>query len=547
MSITSFMGIIEPAGPFVTIHKGWQTEPLETQSGPVFSISDGLQQTDSLLFTRSKSQQAQSRVHQKNYEFVNLEMAGRIKEKKVRKMIKSHASKSSAGTKRKLTSLRKDVPSAPSDPPEDSTELQQVDLSENDCLDNASTHNHKSRGSEVIPSLVGHAITLCISDYAVKLQPREHWLLDRYLTPASRRTYPVGPGLSRRYSPMRSKEWVQYSLTDAAMLQALLYAAAVHLALLEGKTDSWDIMYHQHQTVSILNQRLSHSTSCIEDSTVGAISCLALGEATLGNRSQWDIHMRGLKQILRKRGGISAFKPMLQIKLQRSDVSGAIDYAAIPHLQIERSIHPAVWSNLPKHRLQTAKQGTRRILSACSISPGLIAVMTDLSYFTMALQSAKSDSSLSLDPASYSEDMYSIESGLLTPATTGFADSQECHIDKACRMGGLLYIKAILEEFPQSKMGSSILLQKLKEAFQGMPREAAITPLLLWLCIIGAALSEFTDRVYYIGILAELTQRVGITSFNDSKIAMSKVFPLQPVFGSTLEKLWENTMAAKGF
>jgi hypothetical protein len=69
-------------------------------------------------------------------------------------------------------------------------------------------------------------------------------------------------------------------MTDDAMLEAMLYAGAVYLALLEGKTESWDVMYHRHQTLSILNQRMSHAISSIEDFTVGAISCLALGEVS---------------------------------------------------------------------------------------------------------------------------------------------------------------------------------------------------------------------------------------------------------------------------
>jgi hypothetical protein len=173
--------------------------------------------------------------------------------------------------------------------------------------------------------------------------------------------------------------------------------------------------------------------------------------------------------------------------------------------------------------------------------------MTDLSYFSIALQSARSDDPLSLDPAAYSEDMYSIEFKLLRPALHGFDSTQEGHAEKACRLGGLLYIKAMLEEFPQSKMGSSILLEKLKESLQGIPRTASMTPLLLWLSIIGAALSKFEDKVYYICILAELTSTARITSFNDDEIVMSKVLSLQQVFGRTLERLWENAMVVRGF
>jgi hypothetical protein len=145
--------------------------------------------------------------------------------------------------------------------------------------------------------------------------------------------YPAG--LRLHFNPIRSREWLHFAVTDAAMLQAMLYGGAVYLALLEGKTESWDMMYHQHQTVSILNKRLCDSTLHIADSTISAISCLALGEvgcysanfykmadnsisqAITGNPNKWHIHMRGIQQMLRKRGGTSSLDPLIQVKLQR--------------------------------------------------------------------------------------------------------------------------------------------------------------------------------------------------------------------------------------
>lgn len=68
------------------------------------------------------------------------------------------------------------------------------------------------------------------------------------------------------------------------MFHAVLYAGAVYLAPLEGKTESEDTVYHLNQTISIVNKRLSEQRTFgeaeprFQDSIIAAISCLALGE-----------------------------------------------------------------------------------------------------------------------------------------------------------------------------------------------------------------------------------------------------------------------------
>jgi len=57
----------------------------------------------------------------------------------------------------------------------------------------------------------------------------------------------------------------------------MLYSGALYLALLEGKTETKDTIYHLNQTISIINKRLSISPHFVQDSTIGAITCLAIG------------------------------------------------------------------------------------------------------------------------------------------------------------------------------------------------------------------------------------------------------------------------------
>lgn len=113
------------------------------------------------------------------------------------------------------------------------------------------------------------------SEYPIKMHSHTHALLTSYLTYGSSRIYPVGSSL--KSNPLKSPEWFHFAVTDAAMFHAMLYAAAMYLALLKGSSESRDTIYHQTQTISIVQRRLNASQQQFEDATLGAISCLAIG------------------------------------------------------------------------------------------------------------------------------------------------------------------------------------------------------------------------------------------------------------------------------
>jgi hypothetical protein len=130
------------------------------------------------------------------------------------------------------------------------------------------------RDCTTISKPVGYPTALCVTEYAVEMQPRTQALLSRYLRYAGRM---LPRNLHLQSNPLSSPEWFKFAVTDAAMLHAMLYSGAIYLVLLAGKKESEDSMHHLGETISIVNKRLKNSTTNIDDSTIGAPSCLALG------------------------------------------------------------------------------------------------------------------------------------------------------------------------------------------------------------------------------------------------------------------------------
>jgi hypothetical protein len=182
---------------------------------------------------------------------------------------------------------------------------------------------------------------------------------------------------------------------------------------------------------------------------------------------------------------------------------------------------------LPIQHLNIIAQHLSNVLVPCHIHEGLISIMTDLAYFCAALASARSEKSpIFLDPIAYSEDMFSIEHRLLSFPNL----SSQPSITNACRLGALLYIKTILEEFPHSKYGSTLLLQQLRMSLNEMLNTKIETPVLIWLNLIGASLSTAAYREWHVDELTALTSNAGIPLLVEQGLAMSKALPLQAVF-----------------
>lgn len=229
----------------------------------------------------------------------------------------------------------------------------------------------------------------------------------------------------------------------------------------------------------------------------------------------------------------------------RSDIAGALDYSATPYLYFDRSNHPPIWSTLPEHDMQCTRRDVNRILSGCLVHPSLISTIVDVAHFSKALLLETADFSTRFDPAQLSEDMYWIEYRLLSFPTTSSRASGERDIDKASRLGALLYMKALLDAFPHSATGPSILLKQLQESLRTIALLESTSSLRIWLSVIGAAFSKSQTRLWFVNLLVEITRRSQISSFHDQELELSKVLSLDQVLGSSVEKLWVEVTEAR--
>jgi hypothetical protein len=185
-----------------------------------------------------------------------------------------------------------------------------------------------------IPPPLGAPTSLTTFTYPMHLSTSTHTLLAHYFTHASTRMFPGHLAHCFASNPLRSPAWFRYAVHDEAMLSAVLYSACVYLYLLGDARSrnalrasrvpcgarEREMLYWQSRVMRVVQETVV--TSCereVPDSVLGAISCLAVGEAVMGNQRRWSVHMQGLQQILLARGeeGWSRLSPLMRAKLRR--------------------------------------------------------------------------------------------------------------------------------------------------------------------------------------------------------------------------------------
>jgi hypothetical protein len=275
------------------VHQGWQPQFRDSRRPPVTLLDSEVQHQAAGIAFEPK----ENCTWRQQYQFLNSSKPGRNRDPDARRLIRRHVRndtilRQKASSKVKLPKYQK-LPG--------SQTVSEVSNSEKSGQDSCTECK--------VPRLFESPTALCTNSYAIEMQPRMHVLLDRFVAYATSRMYPVDCFLSS--NPFRSQHWFRTSVTDPAMLHAVLYTAAALLALLDVRTSSRDTIYHQTHTISIVQKRLNDPTFTFDDSTMGAISCLALTEAISGNQDLWHVHMRGLKQMIVARGSFDALSPLL--------------------------------------------------------------------------------------------------------------------------------------------------------------------------------------------------------------------------------------------
>lgn len=260
-----YVSVMEPSHPVVAVHKGW------LRASRAGDHEYGTETLPADLGSNTGQNETLTNLGARRFEFVNSSTGKRKRDPDAARLIRAHVRRNRVlDTTHKRNPPRGRRNSGPN----------LVRSQESDAITMKESFDQELRlrcrhGAYDTWQFSGSSTALCTWEYPINMLPRMHRLLETYLTYATSRMYPWH--LLLRCNPLISSAWFRYAVTDAGMLHAMLYSGALYLALLEGKTETKDTIYHLNQTISIINKRLSISPHFVQDSTIGAITCLAIG------------------------------------------------------------------------------------------------------------------------------------------------------------------------------------------------------------------------------------------------------------------------------
>ncbi|KAJ8103444.1 fungal-specific transcription factor domain-containing protein [Lipomyces tetrasporus] len=329
-------------------------------------------------------------------------------------------------------------------------------------------------------------------------------LLEYYRTGAVRSMIPVWP----------SATWLSYAMEDAALLYATLLHASFFFSasgIAEEEMIMQTILLYRGQTIKALNGRLRLEKEQVKDTTVAAVACMLTYEVLNGDLSTAEIHVNGLMELLRRKGGVS------------SDEMGGVLHKLVSWSILCSSI--ALQSNPQGHLVQTDERhmwiGAQPRLSGVWNTtenefyeiPALQKdVDTVFSYLpqlsSMKLEFQKASAGTPEESLVFAERMSFAEQAIARLLYASSQIDQDDAYGSLARSFGLastIYLYTVLREIPVGLFIIGNLVGRLKTALDvdfvyGLPQWANK---LLWILVVGslAAIGR-PEQSWFIGRLS---------------------------------------------
>ena len=436
----------------------------------------------------------------RNLQFVNSTQSKRGKrdEEDLRRLIRSHVM---TGTKRRTIAK----PTKPRKFEEENQRFEEAlygrpeEESDEEILSQHSMESWSSSTSSEMTLVPSGISTPLYGITPFTIHPHFHRFISYYTVETASSMYPLQAFLG--FNPVQAF-WFPMALTDEILLYTIMYSAAFGLSQADPKTNPNDINQLAGPIFQLLTSRLADRSS-INDTTIGAVSCLAMVENMSGNRAKWKVHVNGLREMIKTRGGIENIHASLVMKIIRADSEGSVDNLTRPCLPPLQRMAPSLHLTLPV----AARDGRSKVfdLLGCEdLRPQMKVVLLEIADFTKAIRYYTSqDVHLvgAIDPRSFDEDLLSIARTLLE------MDSLSA-VEEVVQIAALIFIKSVGRGLPFRPTGSQLLPKRLKQALSmvlNFAPAAFSDEMLMWLLSMGGFAScKGSEHAWFVDELVRL-------------------------------------------
>lgn len=338
-----------------------------------------------------------------------------------------------------------------------------------------------------------------------------------------------------------------FAMSDPIVFHGALLLTAEHMKVVGDESPDLDsaLLHHKVEVIRLVNERLGNPQMAASDGTVGGIACLAILESLHGAYQVADMHLNGLEQLMKIRGGWknSDNEQVLQALIMLSDVLSASALQSTSRFSVDNEDLSQV--DVPD-------------------SPSLgHHDVADVTYYEMTngLDAETSKMFLELRTLSYhigAQDRYT------TPVNVGdrFGDVRRYINDRltaaqqnamgwgfslskitTCYITGSIYLHYLLMKAPRDSalvsQALSHLRQELETTKSNPPHSSMPSQLLFWVLFVACAAAKGgPESWWFFKELADCNSELEIESWEEAKEMLWR-FAWVPYIGDEIgEEVW---------
>ncbi|KAK0703083.1 hypothetical protein B0T26DRAFT_876230 [Lasiosphaeria miniovina] len=313
-------------------------------------------------------------------------------------------------------------------------------------------------------------------------------LLHTFITRSREVMHPAK--LSLEYSANTSL-WIQYQAQDSSFLHPVIFSISLISRILGHHPHGTKSgAHHWGKTLAFLNGRLSDSRSCTHNSTIWVVLSLVILFSSARDYAAAVVHIRGLGEMVRLRGGLAAFRrgPRLYAKLSRTDLAYSLYSGEKPvfagdasgtssHLAIE-TLSPWGCSWDGTASMPGAAGAVKSISGITNCE--LLAVFADLRRLCRALNAA-AESPTPLYAVEFQDQICSVQYRLL-----GLQGCLDDALAECLRLAMLAFLSTT-SQVPGTRGHYPYLSRRFRETYDAVRTSAPqLQGLVLWVLTIGA-------------------------------------------------------------
>lgn len=293
--------------------------------------------------------------------------------------------------------------------------------------------------------------------------------------------YPMEMKLQIQDNPIRWS-WFPLAFEDDLWLKNIIVTAAFHHADATQMPKPQGASELMQSFIAQLNDRISNQN--FSDGTIGSVSCLSTIEHASGNNEMAEVHLRGMAEMIKARGGIDAISRERRTKIMRADVVRSADVLKMPFLPRPQR----TFSQLDSTSHVDSNDFSRSfgLLLKSGVTVNMSPLCWNLQRTTQTIE-AIWHSAQSMETMTYYEDIICLNYDLLSFQPTTM-------LERACRIAFLTFVQPLYRYYPFSAR----LAQTRSTSLYLVMRELAIqdleTPVKLWLYTIGSIGSQQTTE-----------------------------------------------------